>query len=258
MFKKGLLGLLCGLLVILSGCQSTTDNNPSINTAVNNKPNQKAAAINTDLGIGYLRQGNVQRAKSKLLLAMQQAPGWPPALDAMAYYLETTGENEQAEKYYREAIRIAPNDGASQNNYGTFLCKSGKYNQAIEHFMKAVKDPDYLDNAEAYENAGLCALKIPQNNVAYQYFVKALKLDPRRDTSMLELANLMLKSQRYEEAKHYIDLYMQTAKPDALGLWIGFQVAKHLDNKVDANQYEKMLKEQYPIAYRGFIKGRLG
>ena len=96
-------------------------------------------------------------------------------------------------------------------------------------------------------------MKIPNDTIAYQYFSKALKLDPRRDTSMLELANLMLKSERYEEAWRYINSYMRATKPDAQGLWIAFKVAKQLKDNTSANQYEKMLKEQYPMEYRRFI-----
>ena len=151
---------------------------------------QKAADMNVQLGIAYLQQGYTVRAKSKLLLALRQAPHWPPALDAMAYYLEMTGDNALAQQYYKKALYFAPQEGRSQNNYGAYLCRTGQYSRAIDHFIKAVQDPNYIETAEAYENAGLCALKIPNNALAEQYFLKAIRLDPHRETSMLELAHL--------------------------------------------------------------------
>ena len=57
---------------------------------------EKAAQLNVQLGLGYLQRQNVERAKTRLLKALEQAPNSPIALDAMAYYLEVTGDQENA------------------------------------------------------------------------------------------------------------------------------------------------------------------
>src|SRR5438128_2314971 len=99
------------------------------------KPNPTAANYNVELALSYLQQGNLTRAKYKLLLAQQQAPNDPVVNDAMGYFLERTGEVNKAESYYLQAINAAPKSGAAQNNYGTFLCRQKHYQKAITHFM---------------------------------------------------------------------------------------------------------------------------
>jgi type IV pilus assembly protein PilF len=151
---------------------------------------QTASDINVQLGLAYLNQCDTARAKEKLLLALQEAPNSITSLDAMGYFLEKTGDSHGAEKYYQHAIKIAPNNGAVLNNYGTFLCRQRKPKEAIMLFLKAVQDKYYVNSAEAYENAGLCALTIPNQAQTKQFFVKALQQDPKRVLSKLELEKL--------------------------------------------------------------------
>lgn len=174
------------LSLLLTACSTTK-------TAAEDNVNAKriaTAKINTQLGMAYLERHEVQRAKQKFLLAMNQAPNIPETLYSMAYYLEVTGENNEARTYYLKAISVAPNRGDAHNNYGTFLCRSGEYNAAIEQFITATQDPTYLDTASAYENAGLCASKIPDRKRALAYFKHAVEQDPSRLASINELAKL--------------------------------------------------------------------
>lgn len=152
--------------------------------------NKRIAAINVKLGMGYLERGEKDRAKQKLLYALQRDPKSPEAWYSMAYLQESNGNKLEAKKDYMKAVGLAPNRGDVQNNYGTFLCRSGEYQEAVNHFLMATKDPQYLDQASAYENAGLCALKIPDKKQAATYFRLALEQDPTRDSSMTELTKL--------------------------------------------------------------------
>jgi type IV pilus assembly protein PilF len=144
-----------------------------------NQDKQIAADDNVKLGLAYLQEGNTPHAKEKLLMALEEAPHWSVAKDAMAYFLEVTGDKNEAEKYYKEAISLSPDDGAVLNNYGTFLCRSHRIDEAEKMFLKAATLPNYLNTAKAYENAGLCALTIPDKNKAKYYFEKASKQDPQ-------------------------------------------------------------------------------
>lgn len=152
--------------------------------------NAQAANYNIELALGYLQANNLARAKHKLLLAEQQAPNDPAVQDAMAYFLERTGEPKRAEQYYQKAIQLAPKSGKTQNNYGAFLCRQGRYQQALVHFHLAVQDPSYLYPAQVYENAGVCALKIPDKVAARSFFQQALQQDPQSKTALHELSKL--------------------------------------------------------------------
>lgn len=174
---------------VLSACSSTMKStSDNTNTMEDKKIN--TAKINSQLGIAYLENHEVQQAKQKLLLALKEAPNIPEPWYSMGYFLEATGSKEEARADYLKAVEIAPYRGDVQNNYGTFLCRSGDYQLAIQHFLVAIKDTNYLDTAAAYENAGLCALKIPDKKQAIQYFNLALEQDPNRSLSEMELKKL--------------------------------------------------------------------
>lgn len=149
-----------------------------------------AAMDNVELGLAYLHDGDRVRAKTKLLLAFNQAPESPVVLDAMAYFFEASEENTQAQRYYQKALWYAPHNGAVLNNYGVFLCKMGRYVQAEHYLTQAAMEHDYVHTAKAYENAGLCALMIPDQAKARYYFQKALDEDPRLSVSRQELTTL--------------------------------------------------------------------
>lgn len=152
--------------------------------------NKKIAEINIQLGMGYLERKDMERAKQKLLYALQKSPQLPEAWYSMAYFQETTGNKQEARKDYLKSLELAPKRGDVQNNYGTFLCHNGEYRESITHFIAATQDPDYLYLAGAYENAGLCALKIPDKKLAEEYFNLALEQDPTNEGTMTELTKL--------------------------------------------------------------------
>ncbi len=176
---------LVAFIVLLSGCSSLQKNSD-----IDEKKNTRIAEINIQLGVAYLQQGDVQRAKQKLLYALQTAPTLPEAWYSMAYFHEVTGHKDEAKIEYLKAIAIIPNRGDVHNNYGTFLCRNGNYLESIQEFVNAAKDPEYLEMPSAYENAGLCALKIPDTKLAIKYFSQALQGDPNREVSITELKKL--------------------------------------------------------------------
>ena len=205
----------------------------------------RAANINRKLGLIYLQQGNIQRAKQKLLLAQQQYPS--AAVDrALAYFYEKTGELAQADSYYRRAIKKAPVAGAGHNNYGIFLCSEKHYRQAEQEFITAVADTNYLNTANTYENAGLCALLIPDNSKAKQYFVKALQQNPNALISLQQLIRLSYLQQQYQQANLYLQRYINLKQADAHTLWLGVQIALKLNNKAMLEQYGTLLATHFP------------
>lgn len=129
-----------------------------------------AADAEIQLGLAYLEQQSAMSAKKKFLLALQNAPKYSQSWDAMAYYMDMTGDKETAAKYYKYAIKLAPKDASVHNNYGVFLCKQGEYIQALQQFDLALADKNYLKTAQTNRNAGLCALKIPNTKLADAYF----------------------------------------------------------------------------------------
>lgn len=236
--KEMVAGLLLGILLTSCSSMKTQDSDE--------KQKVKTAKVNVQLGIAYLERNDVNRAKRKLLTALDQAPNIPETWYSMAYFLESTGNKEQAKKYYLKALALAPDRGDVQNNYGTYLCRSGQYDDAIDHFMLAVKDPEYLDTSDAYENAGLCALKIPDKKLAYQYFETAITQNPSRPVSLIKLAQLDYDRGDYKKSKIKLDQYLAIA-PESN---ISDTLSANIRHKLAQNYSEETGNEEVEVSER--------
>lgn len=243
--KSFMLGLL---LATLGACSAHhTNAKPNEMLTESRQPDlAKAAKLNVEMGITYLQKNNVARAKQKLLLALKQAPQWAPAHEAMGYFLEQTGEAKKAESYYKKAISIAPRSGQARNNYGTYLCRMGRFQQAEHQLLLAAQNLNYVNNSEAYENAGLCAMQIPNDAKAISYFKKAIEQNPSRPTSLLELSELNYKTAHYQEADDYLKRYFKLAKQGPQSLWLAVRLEGKLGNKQRAQDFGLRLENNFP------------
>lgn len=209
----------------------------------------KAAEINVQLGLGYFKQGDVQRAQKKLMLASEQAPNSPDVAGALGYYFERTGNLEQAELYYAKAMNLTHGAGAQLNNYGAFLCRQGKYKVADDYFEKASRDLQYVNSAGALENAGLCALAIPNLAQAERYFERAYTQDPRRTKALYELAKLAFNKKQYDKVLQRVEQYNTVNPLSAAILLLGYQAATKLGAKDKAENYAWFLKNRFSDSF---------
>jgi len=228
---------------VLSACAWL--NPPAAKETKHAQYNPKAATINVQLGMGYLRKGNMVRAKTKLLAALKQDPKSALAHDAMAYFLEQSGNVEAATEHYRKAIKYGGEKGEHLNNYGAFLCRQGQYRESLPYFVKATLDSNYVNVADAFENAGFCSESIPDHKQAKHYFSMALKREPQRVTSMLALARANYQLKNYDEADKHLTAFMASTKPTAESTYLGYRIAKRLGHTRLAASFATTLKQQF-------------
>lgn len=160
----------------------------------------------------YLQKNELDRAKEKFTLATQKAPRLPASWYAMGYFLETVGNVQEAELSYQKAIRLDPHDGESHNNYGTFLCRHKRYQEALHEFDLAVKQHSYVTSGAAYENAGFCARVAGINPTAKHYFKKAISNDPGHSSSYFELAKIYFEEKKVKTSYDYFLRYAHRTK----------------------------------------------
>jgi type IV pilus assembly protein PilF len=208
--------------------QQAANNQTDSNEVPQVRPKSEIAKINVQLGMAYLQSGDIARAKMKLLLALKQSPESPEPWYSMAYFLEASGNKEEAQKYYLKAVNLAPKRGDTQNNYGTFLCRAGQYQESIKHFILAANAPDYLDPAAAYENAGLCSMQASTYKQAANFFNQALLKDPGRTLSLLKLAIVEEKLGNYKQARDRLVQYSMVAPPTTESEKLSGELAKQL------------------------------
>ncbi|QFT09924.1 type IV pilus biogenesis/stability protein PilW [Vibrio sp. THAF190c] len=227
------------LLIALSGCVSVTEGEPQRVEADPIAMSESRIA----LGLGYMDQENMVRARENLELAIQHAPRYYRARLSMAHYYEKVGETDEARKEYKTALRLDSNNGNVLNNYGTFLCKQGDYAQADRYFNKAINQPFYYLVSASYENAGFCALKSGDSKKAKYYFTRALDHEPNRIKSILQLTKIEVSQQEFREARLRLFKFHQRYGYQIPSLQILVELESKAGNKALRDKYQSMLDE---------------
>lgn len=209
--------------------------------------NQQAAVANVQMGMAYLEQDKTVEAKQKFMLALQESPKLPSSWYAMAYFHEITGEPGLADQEYQKSIAIAPDSGEAHNNYGTFLCRTGRYNEAIGQFKLAIAEPKYMHDGSAYENAGICALQVPNKTLAYSLFQKALLNNPNLTNALLHFGQLSLEHKDYVTAKSCLDRYLELHKSNQDSDRLANQLARINTKQSKAKAGNHLINERFKL-----------
>ncbi len=227
------------LFIGLSGCVTVTQNSTSSTEA----DNLSKAESRIALGLGYLENGNMIKARMNLEQALEYAPHYYRAMLSIAHYYDKVGEDEKAYQAYDDALRIHPSNGHVLNNYGAYLCKKGQYKQADEYFIRAMKDEQYYLVANSYENAGLCALKYHHLSEAKHYFRSAVEHDPQRVHSLLQLAKLEISSNELKQARIRLLKFHNEYGYQKPSLRLLVELEKKAGNLVLESKYRALLSQ---------------
>jgi len=230
--------VLLTLSLLLNGCMTVEA--PS-NNVVESQPRERSEA-RIELGIGYLKQGNMIKARENFEIALQHDPNYYRAQLSLAHYFEQVGETQSAQNLYATALKQHPDNGDVLNNYGTFLCKQKHYDQADDLFNQAIKQPSYYLIPMSYENAALCSLKAENKQRAQDYFQRALAHQPDRPISLLNLAKLEIEGEEYPEARVRLLRFHQRygVKKSSLNLLI--ELEQKAGNKSLEDRYRGQLE----------------
>ncbi len=218
------ISFLLGCVLILTSCTITRVQNLD-----------RASKINADLGLAYLLKGRNEQALEKFKKAMKQNPDNAKAYLYTAELYRRLEERERADRYFQQAIDVAPNDSSVSNNYGAFLCADKKYKEAFKYFDKALENPVYADRSKVFENIGICSEDQGNIKVARNNYVKAIKINPKLTTSLLAVALLDFDLGNIESAARYLKFYNRVGRDTPPSLWLGVLIAKK-QNKIKAQR----------------------
>jgi len=233
--------LLC-LATLLMGCVSSGNVDP-LSTS---KGRDEARQAYVQLGLGYLQQGQVERAKGPLKSALELDSSDADANAALALVFQAEQEPELTDKYYAKALSSRPKDARILNNYGSFLYSQKRYKEAYERFQQAANDNLYAERARVFENLGMTAVMLGDRESAREHFSKALRLDQQQPRSLLEMAELSYEDRHYVPARDFYDRFSQLAEQNARSLLLGTRLAKIYDDRNKAASYGLQLKRLYP------------
>ena len=205
-----------------------------------------AAAYNVQLGVAYMNQGDLARAKDKLDRALSQDSDNADVHSARAMLFERMGDTDKADSEFRTAMRMAPHDPNIVNNYAVYLCQSGRTDEGVKRFLEAAHNALYTTPEAAYTNAGVCLRAAKRDDEARADFVRALQVRPAFAEAAYQLADLQFQHHELAPARATIDNFIASnpATPDLLLL--GVRVARAQGDRVAAMRFTRHLQLDFP------------
>jgi len=227
------IGITGMVLLLLAGCQVTAPNNALVETRL-------------QLGLAYLARGEPDAAHRNLQRALTLAPNDYRTQLAEARYQHQVGDNALAERYYHQALVLAPQNGYVLNNYGAFLCRLGQYDAAQRYFLQAAEDSATGARTDSVENSGYCYLNAGQQNRARDALVEAVTAEPARGIPMLAEAERRFGKGRREDTRLLLDIYQHNFPVSAESLWLEIRFAVQEGRIADVEHYGDQLARIFP------------
>lgn len=204
-----------------------------------------------------LSKGDVAEAEKAAGQAIKVAPDAASAHTLAAMVAERTGKSDKAEKHYRQAVDLAPNQGGMANNYGTWLCGNGRAKESLEWFDRAIADPSYRTPAIAMANSGACAADAGEDAHSARYLAGALDLDPENRVALGAMAEREFSAGNAFRARAFSERRLAAAPADRRSLVLASQIEEKLGDKEAAEGYVERLRAEFP-AEPGSGNGEIG
>src|SRR5437016_4532965 len=136
-----------------------------------------------NLGIVYLRQGNVNGAISLLQAAVDLRPDNSPAHENLAKALLQKGDVENALIHYQKLLQLQPDNIEVHNIVGTALVQQGRVREGVEEWQQVLAIQP--DNGNALSNLAWILATSPDDSLrdgakAVQLAEEALRISGRR------------------------------------------------------------------------------
>jgi type IV pilus assembly protein PilF len=225
---------------LFGGC-ATTEKEPASDSAT-----RTPAEVNTQLGIAYMREGMYEASLDKFNKALAQDPRLAIAHASLAVLYERLGEIDLADKHYVKAYRLDADDPIILNNYGQYLCRKGRLEEADRMFLKALRDPLYRFPETILTNAGLCAQQRPDLELAEKYFRQALEKNPSFQPALRQMVRNTFAQQQFLATRAYLQRLQERGPLTAEFLWIGVRAESQLGDRDAASSYALLLKNEFP------------
>lgn len=214
-------------------------------TARQERKDKDAASYNTQLGVEYMRQGDLARAKEKLDRAVSEDPQSPDAHGARAMLFERMGERSKADAEFHSALRLAPHDPQVMNSYAVYLCSSGRTDEGVKTFLEAAHNPLYRTPEAAYANAGVCQRTAKHDDEAAVNFNRALQLRPDYAEAAYQLATLQFDHGQLPAARSQIDSFLGNHEATADLLLLAVRVARAQGDRGGAQGFARRLQRDF-------------
>lgn len=223
------------LIALISAC-ATTDGDKS----------RDLARIYTEMGVTYYKRGEYAQARERLEKAVELQSEYVPAHQVLAEVFNRMNRPKDAEPHYQKALEMDGRNPTLWNNYAVYLCSNNREAESEKYFLKAVSDPDYATPGLAYENLGMCMLRLSEVVKAENYFKEALKHAPKLPNVLVRMTRLKFDKNEFINARAFFQRYMEVGPPTAAMLLLGVQIEQRLGDMATVLKLADTLTTQFP------------
>lgn len=239
--KRGLLvGAIVATSLFAAGCA---------NRDQFQKPQpDRASDINLELGIDYLRKGNLSEAKEKIDRALSQNPRNAKAQATAGMLYQRLNDVDKADNHFDRAVALDGDNPEILNTYAAFLCTNGRYEKGEKIALRSANNQLYKTPEVAFMNAGNCARNGGNLKGAETNYRKALGMRPKFAPALFQMADLEFSQSRFLSARAFLERFMAVSRVNAPSLWLAVRVERGLGNATAANDYARRLRNDYPTS----------
>jgi type IV pilus assembly protein PilF len=219
---------------------------------------RKRAKAHTDLGSLYVQDGRLAVAQEEAKIALSADSNYAPAYNLQGLVHMFLGERGAAEEAFGRALSIAPNDPEINNNYGWFLCQTGREAESINRFRMAYRNTLYNTPTRPYTNAGICLLRMKDYKAAEEHLNIALRIDPSNTQARYWLAETYYQTNRLVEARQQVTDLGRMIDPNVEVVWLGARIERKQGDREAELRYTTLMRRKFQDTpqYQSMIQGR--
>ncbi|MCK4735691.1 MAG: tetratricopeptide repeat protein [Methanophagales archaeon] len=147
--------------------------------------------------------GRTEEAEKEYREAIRINPNYAEAHNNLGILLGELKRFEEAEKEYREAIRINPNYAEAHNNLGNLLSDLKRFEEAEKEYRESIELKDNLPDKGAmiHYNLGNLFYNLKQFEEAEKEYREAIRINPNYVDAHNNLGSLLYDLKRFKEAE---------------------------------------------------------
>ncbi|HEX5693483.1 MAG TPA: type IV pilus biogenesis/stability protein PilW [Arenimonas sp.] len=238
--------LFAGALALaLGACAGGGGSGATRATAAQPDMSNKGMA-NLQLAQNYLAAGKLDVAMDRAQRAMRSDPDSADVQVVMGMIRQTLNDSVRAGEHFALAAELAPDTGHVLNAYGAWLCERQRYDEADAVFDRAVLDPFYDAKAQAYYNAGRCAILGGRLDRAEPALRKGLEIDPDDAPLLEQMARLEYRQGDFLGARAFMQRRESVGEVGPELLELAIAIEEGAGDRGAADRYRSRLRTGYP------------
>jgi len=251
------------IVALIAGCASGPKSDMSTtDVPVGQQPTSTdervRAKAHADLGLLYFQNGQVNIALEEARLAIVSDPSYALGYNLSALIHMFLGDDAIAQTMFDKAVSLAPNDPEINNNYGWFLCQAGREQEGIKRLDIAARHRLATAPTRSFFNAGLCSLRLKNEQAAEEYFRRAVFADSTNAAAIYQLANLAYGRGSLGDARRYLSEFHRLIDPTAESVWLGLRIERKMGDRNAEASYASQLRRKFQDSpeYQAFVQGK--